>query len=116
MKLIIGGAYQGKLTWAVETFRLAPEDLWDLAQGDPVPGKKCYYHLEALTRRCKDWERYLPLFADAVVIGREIGSGVVPLDPVDRAWRERHGTALRCLAREADQVTRIFCGLPEVLK
>lgn len=33
MKLIIGGAYQGKLTWAVEQFGLAPDTLCDLAQG-----------------------------------------------------------------------------------
>ena len=115
MKLIIGGAFQGKLTWAAAQYHLAAEELWDLAQGDPVPGKKCYYHLEALTRRCGDWEQYQPLFAGAVVVSREIGSGVVPLDREDRAWRERHGQALQQLAREADQVTRIFCGLPEVL-
>ena len=49
MKLIIGGAYQGKLTWAVEQFGLAPDTLCDLAQGFQ-PGKRCYYHLEAFTR------------------------------------------------------------------
>ena len=116
MQLILGGAYQGKLTWAVEQMHLTEEELWDLEKQDPVPGKRCYYHLEALTRRCADWEQYLPMFADAVVVGREIGSGVVPLDPADRAWRERHGLALRRLAQEAEQVVRIFCGLPEVLK
>lgn len=30
MKLIIGGAYQGKLTWAVEQFGLTPDMLCDL--------------------------------------------------------------------------------------
>ena len=49
MKLIIGGAYQGKLTWAVEQFGLTPDMLCDLAQGFQ-PGKRCYYHLEAFTR------------------------------------------------------------------
>ena len=42
MKLILGGAYQGKLTWAVEQFGLAPDTLCDLAQGFQ-PGKRCYY-------------------------------------------------------------------------
>ena len=41
MKLILGGAYQGKLTWAVERFGLAPDTLCDLAQGFQ-PGKRCY--------------------------------------------------------------------------
>lgn len=49
MKLIIGGAYQGKLTWAVEQFGLTPDMLCDLARGFQ-PGKRCYYHLEAFTR------------------------------------------------------------------
>lgn len=42
MKLIIGGAYQGKLTWAVEQFGLTPDMLCDLARGFQ-PGKRCYY-------------------------------------------------------------------------
>ena len=33
MVLLIGGAYQGKLTWAVEQFGLVPDTLCDLAQG-----------------------------------------------------------------------------------
>lgn len=33
MKLIIGGAYQGKLTWAVEQFGLRRTRSADLAQG-----------------------------------------------------------------------------------
>lgn len=71
MKLIIGGAYQGKLTWAVEQFGLAPDTLCDLAPGFPA-GKRCYYHLEAFTRA---EESAAPeLFPeDAVIISREVG-------------------------------------------
>ena len=92
MKLIIGGAYQGKLTWAVEQFGLAPDTLCDLAQGFQ-PGKRCYYHLEAFTRA---EESAAPeLFPeDAVIISREVGSGVVPMDAAERA-PGANGTA-RC--------------------
>ena len=51
-----------------------------------------------------------------VVIAREIGSGVVPMDAGERAWRERHGRLLRRLAQQAGSVRRVFCGLTEVLK
>ena len=34
----------------------------------------------------------------------------------ERAWRERHGTFMQELARRADHVTRVFCGLTEGLK
>ena len=111
MVLIIGGACQGKLTWAIREYGLTEEDLCDLALGF-VPGKRCYYHLEAATRRGA-----VPEFPkDAVVISREIGSGVVPMDPERRAWRERHGIALRQLADASDRVVRVFCGIGEVLK
>ena len=114
MILIFGGAYQGKLTWAVRQYGLTPDDLCDLAHGDPIPGKRCYYHLETYTRRTG--QPQLALFSDAVVISREIGSGIVPIDPQERMWRERHGAFLQKLAAESTRVTRIFCGLAQVLK
>ena len=45
MELVIGGAFQGKLTWALRHYGLTMADVCDLAEGDPVPGKKCYWHL-----------------------------------------------------------------------
>lgn len=111
MTVIFGGAYQGKLSWAVEHFGLQEQMLCDLAEGF-LPGRACYYHLEAASRR---GER--PDFPpEAVIISREVGSGIVPMDPEERAWREHHGSLLRQLCREADHVYRIFCGIAEVLK
>jgi adenosyl cobinamide kinase/adenosyl cobinamide phosphate guanylyltransferase len=34
----------------------------------------------------------------------------------EREWRELHGAVLKELALRAERVTRIFCGIPEVLK
>ena len=116
MELVIGGAFQGKLTWALAHYGLTMDDVCDLAAEDPVPGKSCYWHLEALSRREADVERYLPLFENAVVIAREVGGGIVPMDGEERAWRERHGTLVQQLARRAKHVTRILCGLTEELK
>ena len=70
MDLIIGGAFQGKLEYAMKRYGLTDADVCDLALGAPVPGKRCYRHLEALSRR-EDVTPYLPLFRDAVVITRE---------------------------------------------
>lgn len=115
MILILGGAYQGKLQWAKAHYGLTEDMLCDLACGEPVPGKRCYYHLEDYTRRVQTPE-LLPMWENAVLIAREIGSGVVPLSAQERAWRERHGAFLQQLAARADVVARIFCGLPEFLK
>ena len=54
MDLIIGGAYQGKLTLAAREYGLTPGDICDLAAGEPAPGARCYIHLEELTRRQED--------------------------------------------------------------
>ena len=115
MHLILGGTYQGKLTWAVETFHLEEAALCDLSLGF-IPGKRCYFHLESLSRTSEAPISPELFPADAIVISREIGSGVVPIDAADRAWRERHGTLLQQLSRRSETVTRIFCGLPQKLK
>ena len=65
MDLIIGGAYQGKLTLAAREYGLTPGDICDLAAGEPALGARCYIHLEELTRRQEDTESYLPLLTAA---------------------------------------------------
>lgn len=116
MQLVLGGAYQGKLTWAMKEYHIAQDEVLDLASHDPAPGYRCYTHLEALTRRDLNPRQWTELFASAVVISREIGGGIVPLDAAERAWRERHGAMLQTLAARAQRVTRVFCGLTEELK
>ena len=94
MDLIIGGAYQGKCTFAAEKYRLTAADICDLAADAPAPAR-CYVHLEALTRRGQAAEALPLLLAAEVVVAREIGSGVVPIDAGERAWRGRPITRRR---------------------
>lgn len=56
------------------------------------------------------------LSAKAVVTCAEVGAGVVPLDARERAWREAVGRMSCELARQADAVVRMVCGIPVVLK
>ena len=51
------------------------------------------------------------MLGEAVVTANEVGGGVVPMDPEERAWREACGRALCVLAGHADQVTRVVCGI-----
>ena len=51
-----------------------------------------------------------------VVTITEVGGGVVPTDPAQRAAREVAGRLGCLLAARADTVVRVFCGLPLVLK
>lgn len=41
---------------------------------------------------------------------------MVPADPGERAAREAAGRLACLLARRAERVVRVFCGLPQVLK
>ena len=84
MILIIGGAFQGKLAYALKAYNLTENDVCDLAVSHPEPGYKCYWHLEALSRRNNDITRFLPLFEDAVVIARQVNGGMCP-------WTVRSG-------------------------
>ena len=51
-----------------------------------------------------------------VVIASEVGGGVVPVDREERRNREAAGRLAVLLARRADTVVRVFCGIPTVLK
>ena len=114
MILVIGGVYQGKLAFAKKRFGLTEPELCCLADGF-VPGKRCYYGLSDALRQGRITE--LPdLPEDAVVIAEETGSGVVPMDPRDRSFRDLEGLLLQELAQKSAEVWRVFCGIPERLK
>ena len=56
------------------------------------------------------------LAAYDVVIATEIGGGIVPIDPAERAAREAAGRLACLLAARADTVIEMFCGIATVLK
>ena len=53
---------------------------------------------------------------DCILICDEIGNGIVPIDPFERTYRERLGRLLIDLAKRADHVERVVCGIGQVLK
>lgn len=125
MDLIIGGAYQGKLDYAVDHFGVPEDEIFTCREdADIVFGKRCLNRLEEFTLRCvhegtdavavfrehrEEWRR-------SVLICADIFCGVVPLGADMRAWREETGRLCAYLSGEADSVTRMFCGLPQRLK
>ena len=126
MILIFGGAYQGKLDYAMDRFGLADDDVYRCDSEDAgLPGgKSVVYELDkwllALVRAGADVEPELSRFVDgnggAIVICNDVSCGVVPEDTVMRMWREVVGRALTSLARGSDEVVRVFCGIATRLK
>jgi adenosyl cobinamide kinase/adenosyl cobinamide phosphate guanylyltransferase len=120
MHLIIGGAYMGKLEFASETWSLGPEEIFDCREGEPDFSRRCIYHLEDFARECQDpvaWFRERKeTWQDCILICGDISGGIVPMSREDRQWREKTGHLCQYLSREADRVSRIFCGLEQRLK
>jgi len=116
MTLIVGGAGQGKLAYALEKTGLEESQV----SYDPACPAPVVAGLEEWLRGCPAGmpvlEKLLEARPDVVILCREVGSGVVPMDREERAWRERVGRVCCDLAARADCVLRLYCGLPTVLK
>ena len=120
MILIIGGAYQGKLDFAKETFGITDADVYTCTAGDIDFSKRCIYKIEEFTHGHPDpigyFEAHWEEWKDRVLILEDIFCGVVPMGAENRAWRQKTGRLAQYLSREADRVSRIFCGLEQRLK
>ena len=120
MRLIIGGAGQGKLDYALKKMGLDPSAVaLDPAQAADRP---ILARLEAWVRanpaadHLAELEKLLAVNPGIVILCDEVGCGVVPIAREERAWREAVGRLCCALARRADAVERIFCGIPMTLK
>jgi len=61
-------------------------------------------------------EKYVEKHRDIVIISDEIGNGIVPVDVLEREYRERTGRILVRLAFGADEVVRVICGIGQKIK
>lgn len=143
MKLIIGGAFQGKLAFAKKQYEAA--EGW-------IDGRSCelseietcrgIYHLEEYVKRLLDGGKgnedaaafepgspaTLARRAEAFVenlyrrnpgillISNEVGCGIVPLAREERIWREAAGRICTAAAARSDEVVRVICGCGQWLK
>ena len=126
MILIFGGAYQGKLAYALERFDLTENDvhICDNNNANMPENKKIVYEIDkwilALVKNDIDIEKAMRQFINGnqntIVICNDISCGVVPIDPVLRKWREAVGSSLAMLSRISDEVIRLFCAIPTRIK
>jgi len=126
MVLIFGGAYQGKLDYAMKRFGLSKEDVFfcDDTEVAVPTGKKIVYEIDkwilALVKANKNIEEDINHFTernpDAIVIANDISCGIVPVDRFTRQWREETGRAVGKIAQHSDEVARLFCGIPTKIK
>lgn len=127
MELYIGGHAQGKLHYVLQNRRVLAEQVWDGAAGelwDGAAGFLAVNHVHALIERLvrQDREPEEVLYQilqdkpDIILISDITGSGIVPVDVLERKIRERQGRILCMLANRAERVERILCGLGQRIK
>ena len=114
MKMIIGGAYQGKLAYAKKQNPYIHWTDGELCEGDNIFEAEGVFHFEKYIQsmiKKENWsEKEAIDFAskltkkcpDIVIVTQEIGYGLVPVDAV--------------LAANSDQVDRVVCGIGVTIK
>lgn len=129
MKLIVGGAWQGKLSYALQLANIDTDDRKKVAEGATDPSEAALectiihnFH-EYVRRQLKEEKDPDQLIGeivdhnpDVIITMNELGCGIVPEDPFDRRWRESAGRAAVKLAKHSDEVYRMVCGIPARIK
>lgn len=144
MELYIGGAFQGKLEYVKSLYNsrnpqiygkddfeklLSLENqnaIWNdfhltiknLLEKQDCRGKldnddECQVELDKIASQVFSIIEKNPKIK---IISCEIGSGIVPIEKSDRIWRDFSGHLLVQIAKKAEQVVRIICGLPQRIK
>ena len=123
MILVTGGSCQGKLDFAFrQLLKTEPdrslyadgaEDDCEAALERPVV-YGLHHYMRRLMKEEKDSGSFLEQLQKGnarIVIIDEIGCGVVPMEERDRRLREEVGRAGQKLAKEAETVYRVICGI-----
>lgn len=124
MIMIIGGAYQGKLAFAKKMY---PDITWAdgaICEADELYSCEGIYHFhQYIARKIRAGETVDDLVEKlidrnpaAIVITDEIGYGIVPIDRMEREYREQTGRVCTKLAAYSEKVYRVMCGIGQVIK
>lgn len=112
MIFIVGGAYQGKLEYALENY---PEH-FKIVNGYHSRVKE---QLENKRDPLQEAERLIKELTEGgelIIISDEVGCGLVPMDALEREYREQTGRVNCYLAKQAEQVIRVVCGIGTRIK
>ena len=125
MILIFGGAYQGKLEFAKETFAVNDSDVFFCNEEKDIDwsskvicdmDKTFLRHVREGLESKDVLADHLEELKEKILIVNDISQGIIPMDKDLRDWREMTGRAMLYLSKEADEVYRVFCGLGNKIK
>ena len=115
MILIIGGLASGKHEYVAGELGYDDSQIADAIFDD----RPVLINLNDLIKSNNfeiDDDFYGKLLSKEVITCCEVGSGIVPLDRRERDYRESVGRICIELAKNANKVIRMYCGIPTVIK
>ena len=110
MALYIGGMAQGTKASVLQERGSGKEERGDEVEvgfREELQGKK---------RAEEDARAILAERPEIAIICDEVGNGIVPMDAFEREYRDRLGRFLIEVAKRADRVERIMCGIGQRIK
>lgn len=132
MELYLGGCFQGKLSYVTEKYQnlsvwegedlsTNSKELWEQLGDLKSP---IINHFQNLIRSCLInhvhpmilTQEIVARYPDVIIICDEVGNGIVPIDPQESEYREQTGRVQIFLAKRAERVERIICGISQQLK
>jgi adenosylcobinamide kinase/adenosylcobinamide-phosphate guanylyltransferase len=126
MRLIIGGAYQGKKEYAAEEYKLEEKDWVDGAVCtekellESAAVSNFHIYIRRLIVQGSDpmetAQKIIEKNTHITIVTNEVGYGIVPMDAKERAWREACGRVCTVLAAKSEEVIRISCGIGQMIK
>lgn len=125
MRVVIGGAHNGKREHVKKMLSGAPHQWVDCSGGLEIPSGTT-----VIIDRIEHWivrtelpeaeavELILKVIEgkDVIFILTDIGRGIVPMDADQRKLRDACGRLYQRLMAQADEVTRVWYGLAQTLK
>lgn len=127
MKLVIGGYAQGKLNYVLGKYDVEASMVYDGETPEKIEEENGtvvinHFHNWVKTKiandGCPEVEilEFVESYPDCVIISDEIGNGIVPIEEFEREYRERTGRILVELAKKAEEVERVICGIGQKIK
>lgn len=126
MILVTGGAFQGKKEYVAEQFEISQQDMADGANcsWDELRQCRCLFHFHLFIKRMMEGgedpsdlcEILIEENPNIIIVTNEVGYGIVPLERFEREYREKCGRIYCEIAKEAEEVHRVVCGIGQVIK
>lgn len=127
MKLVIGGYAQGKLNYVLEKYDVKvgnifdgeiPENLEEIKDTVVINHFHNWVKTKIAYDGCPEKEifEFVEKYPNCVIISDEVGNGIVPIEAIEREYRERTGRILVELAKKAEEVERVICGIGQKIK